>query len=223
MAKDNPTFRHRLVDALTEATCFADAASRVPLIIPFDIDEIVAGADQLGSRRILLTRDDSESLSALHAENRLFIAALKAGLQIPGDLLECLLARRSIGRIRYELAATETAFVVTRRYELVEEYAAFMAANAGNIPEPHPVYDGLDRSLLDHDFAPSLRLDTATIAEGAALPRRGPRGRIPAALGLIVSAMARAGRAGSRAWPGAASTRALWTSAAGTLSAEAPA
>ncbi|MDE8654795.1 hypothetical protein PYV00_24170 [Novosphingobium sp. H3SJ31-1] len=129
-------FRHPLVDALGGD---ADLRDRVPFILPFELRGWPDSPKVLGRRPCLLVRDHAAELDALKAANRSFIAALAGGLQVPGDLLEKLLVRRSIGRIGYELAEAEAAFVVTRRFELVDEYRAFMAAMAGNLAGWHPV------------------------------------------------------------------------------------
>lgn len=92
-------------------------------------------AVSIGERPFLLLRDDAASLAGYREASTSLAQAAVAGVQIPRDLFEGLVARRVIGKVRHELAVTENAFVVTRFVDPVREYDLLvLAARAGDFP-----------------------------------------------------------------------------------------
>lgn len=106
-----------------------DLSDIFPFVVPFEKEAASFGpGEDRGTRPFMVMFDDAVSRDAMQQASASLVRAFKAGLQIPSDLLEALIIRRSIGRVRFRLTETVTTFVVTRLFEPSDVYEALCLA-----------------------------------------------------------------------------------------------
>jgi hypothetical protein len=111
-----------------------DLADEACFIVPGELDaEALNAGDVIASRHMLAVVDDLPNFSIMKRSANSLTRAMIAGMQIPGDIAEGLVIRRSIGRVRFDVATTASTLVVTRKVEPCCEYERLCATPADQL------------------------------------------------------------------------------------------